>query len=188
VTGHVTGRGCGGKGSTWCARVEQAASCCRPPVPCVGLEIDAAATPKAPAKPQAKPKPKSAAAAGGAAGAAADAGGGGGGGSGSTPLARAHSLPHHLPSAGKHGVKILSWNVNGLRAVVGKGSLQSFVAAEQPDVLILSETKVDDSLTGSVGWFPPFVARCVGWSRFWFGAGGRGDATWLPPPPVGWPP
>jgi exodeoxyribonuclease-3 len=37
-------------------------------------------------------------------------------------------------------MKLLSWNVNGLRAVMGKG-FPEFVAAEQPDILCLQETK-----------------------------------------------
>ncbi len=39
------------------------------------------------------------------------------------------------------GMKIYSWNVNGIRAVVNKGSFQQFVAEHQPDILCLQETK-----------------------------------------------
>lgn len=38
-------------------------------------------------------------------------------------------------------MKIISWNVNGLRAVERKELLASFLAAEQPDILLLQETK-----------------------------------------------
>ena len=38
-------------------------------------------------------------------------------------------------------MKIYSWNVNGLRAVLRKGALQDFIAKEQPDILCLQETK-----------------------------------------------
>ncbi len=38
-------------------------------------------------------------------------------------------------------LKIFSWNVNGLRAVLRKGALQKFIAEEQPDILCLQETK-----------------------------------------------
>lgn len=38
-------------------------------------------------------------------------------------------------------MKLISWNVNGLRACIGKGFLD-FVAAEQPDILCLQETKM----------------------------------------------
>lgn len=38
-------------------------------------------------------------------------------------------------------MKIYSWNVNGIRAVVRKGALQEFMAKHQPDVLCLQETK-----------------------------------------------
>jgi len=37
-------------------------------------------------------------------------------------------------------MKLLSWNVNGIRAILGKG-FPEFVAAEQPDILCLQETK-----------------------------------------------
>ena len=38
-------------------------------------------------------------------------------------------------------LKIFSWNVNGLRAVLRKGALQEFIAEYQPDILCLQETK-----------------------------------------------
>lgn len=37
-------------------------------------------------------------------------------------------------------MKLLSWNVNGLRAVLGKGFAE-FMATERPDILCLQETK-----------------------------------------------
>lgn len=37
-------------------------------------------------------------------------------------------------------MRLLSWNVNGIRAVLGKG-FPEFVAAERPDILCLQETK-----------------------------------------------
>jgi exodeoxyribonuclease-3 len=41
-------------------------------------------------------------------------------------------------------VKIYSWNVNGIRAVIRKGDFQSFMAAHQPDILCLQETKAKE--------------------------------------------
>ena len=41
--------------------------------------------------------------------------------------------------------KLISWNVNGLRAVLKKGFLD-FIDGEQPDVLCLQETKISDDL------------------------------------------
>ncbi len=38
-------------------------------------------------------------------------------------------------------MKIISWNVNGIRAVIKKGSFQSFMAEHKPDILCLQETK-----------------------------------------------
>ena len=38
-------------------------------------------------------------------------------------------------------MKIYSWNVNGIRAVVRKGALQELMAEEKPDILCMQETK-----------------------------------------------
>lgn len=40
-------------------------------------------------------------------------------------------------------MKIYSWNVNGIRAVVKKGTFQTFIAEHQPDILCLQETKAE---------------------------------------------
>lgn len=38
-------------------------------------------------------------------------------------------------------MKLYSWNVNGIRAVINKGALQAFITKHQPDILCLQETK-----------------------------------------------
>lgn len=38
-------------------------------------------------------------------------------------------------------LKIFSWNVNGIRAVLRKNALQNFISEYQPDILCLQETK-----------------------------------------------
>lgn len=38
-------------------------------------------------------------------------------------------------------MKLYSWNVNGIRAVINKGAFQAFIAEHQPDILCLQETK-----------------------------------------------
>ena len=38
-------------------------------------------------------------------------------------------------------MKIFSWNVNGLRAVINKGALQKFLEEQKPDILCLQEIK-----------------------------------------------
>lgn len=40
-------------------------------------------------------------------------------------------------------MKIYSWNVNGIRAVVKKGAIQEFIAKHNPDILCLQETKAE---------------------------------------------
>ena len=40
-------------------------------------------------------------------------------------------------------MKLYSWNVNGSRAVLKKGTFQSFMAEHKPDVLCLQETKAE---------------------------------------------
>ena len=57
-------------------------------------------------------------------------------------------------------MKIYSWNVNGLRAVINKGALQEFLTTEKPDILCLQEIKakpeqVDYDFSGyKVVWNP----------------------------------
>ncbi|MFO0703656.1 MAG: exodeoxyribonuclease III [Patescibacteria group bacterium] len=38
-------------------------------------------------------------------------------------------------------IKIFSWNVNGIRAVIRKGAIQEFVNTKNPDIICLQETK-----------------------------------------------
>jgi exodeoxyribonuclease-3 len=38
-------------------------------------------------------------------------------------------------------MKLYSWNVNGIRAVINKDAFQAFIAEHQPDILCLQETK-----------------------------------------------
>jgi exodeoxyribonuclease-3 len=38
-------------------------------------------------------------------------------------------------------MKLYSWNVNGIRAVINKGEFAKFIAVHQPDILCLQETK-----------------------------------------------
>ena len=45
-------------------------------------------------------------------------------------------------------MKLLNWNVNGLRAILGKGNLIDFINKEKPDIIALEETKMqEDQLT-----------------------------------------
>jgi exodeoxyribonuclease III len=41
-------------------------------------------------------------------------------------------------------MKLYSWNVNGIRAVINKGAFQTFIEKEQPDILCLQETKAKE--------------------------------------------
>lgn len=43
-----------------------------------------------------------------------------------------------------NGLKILSWNVNGIRAIIKKGFVE-FLKKQNPDILCLQEIKIDDS-------------------------------------------
>jgi exodeoxyribonuclease-3 len=58
-------------------------------------------------------------------------------------------------------MKIYSWNVNGIRAVVRKGALQDFMASHKPDILCLQETKAKQGQAEID--FP-------GYSEFWYSA------------------
>ena len=41
-------------------------------------------------------------------------------------------------------MKIVSWNVNGLRAILSKGNLISFMNKEKPDIMAFQETKMQE--------------------------------------------
>ena len=56
-------------------------------------------------------------------------------------------------------MKLLSWNVNGIRAVLGKG-FGDFVAGENPDILCLQETKARPEQV-------PLPLELGGYRAFW---------------------
>ena len=41
-------------------------------------------------------------------------------------------------------MKLISWNVNGLRALMSKGNLIPFIETEQPDIMAFQETKMQE--------------------------------------------
>ena len=41
-------------------------------------------------------------------------------------------------------MKLISWNVNGLRALMSKGNLIPFIEAERPDIMAFQETKMQE--------------------------------------------
>jgi exodeoxyribonuclease-3 len=77
-------------------------------------------------------------------------------------------------------VKLISWNVNGIRAAWKKG-LPEFVAAEKPDVLCLQETKIQ------VEQLTPELTDLPGYRSHWSMAekrGYSGVATYTRPEPL----
>jgi exodeoxyribonuclease-3 len=61
---------------------------------------------------------------------------------------------------------LISWNVNGLRAVLGK-TLPQFIADHKPDVLCLQEIKAEASQVSDMGW-------CEGYEPCWCSAQKKG--------------
>jgi exodeoxyribonuclease-3 len=67
-------------------------------------------------------------------------------------------------------MKLMSWNVNGIRAVMKKG-FPEFFSAQRPDILCLQETKVHN------GDLPEAIrqtGRAEGCTAFWNGADRKG--------------
>lgn len=58
--------------------------------------------------------------------------------------------------------KLISWNVNGLRAALRKG-FETFLEQERPDVLCLQETKISDNLTNQFAFtdYPHAYWNCA---------------------------
>ena len=42
------------------------------------------------------------------------------------------------------GMKLITWNVNGIRAVFNKGLLVPFIEKENPDIICFQETKAQE--------------------------------------------
>lgn len=63
------------------------------------------------------------------------------------------------------GMKIYSWNVNGIRAVLKKGTFQQFFADEQPDIVCLQETKAQQGQA---------VIDLPGYEEYWNSAERKG--------------
>ena len=55
-------------------------------------------------------------------------------------------------------MKIYSWNVNGIRAVVKKETFQKFIVEHQPDILCLQETKAEQGQA---------IIDLTGYQEFW---------------------
>ena len=56
-------------------------------------------------------------------------------------------------------MKIISWNVNGLRAVWKKGALQKLISEQSPDIFVLQETKsTPDQLSGEMKTFDGYTS------------------------------
>ncbi|HHS49656.1 MAG TPA: exodeoxyribonuclease III [candidate division Zixibacteria bacterium] len=72
-------------------------------------------------------------------------------------------------------MRIISWNVNGVRAVLKKGFID-WIEAESPDVLCLQETKLQ------ADQIPPELIEPLGYKTFWSHAerkGYSGVATFI---------
>ncbi len=55
-------------------------------------------------------------------------------------------------------MKIISWNVNGIRAVERKGELETLLNSESPDILMLQETKANrDQLSKALTEHPDYL-------------------------------
>ena len=73
-------------------------------------------------------------------------------------------------------MKIITWNVNGIRAVERKKELQSLVQKHQPDVLMLQEIK------GSVDQFSKFLTQHPDYQQYYSSAekkGYAGTGIWI---------
>ena len=73
-------------------------------------------------------------------------------------------------------MKIITWNVNGIRAVERKGEIQNLVDAQQPDVLMIQEIK------GTAGQFSKFLTTHDDYIQHYHSAekkGYAGTAIWI---------
>ncbi len=76
-------------------------------------------------------------------------------------------------------MKLVSWNVNGIRAVARKNAFAPVIAQEQPDILCLQETKSTQEQAA--------LEPTKGYSEFWYSAdksGYSGTAIFSKPKPL----
>jgi exodeoxyribonuclease III len=107
---------------------------------------------------------------GAAAAEAADAGPLEEGSSGKATLAEAVADIPPRPARDGSTLRVVSWNVNGLRALLraeGGRVLRDYVAADAPDVLCLQETKIDATTQADL---PELDAVLPGYAVRWCGA------------------
>lgn len=77
-------------------------------------------------------------------------------------------------------MKIATWNVNGIRSVLNKGTLQEYILTHQPDILCLQETKASPDQV-SLGM------EFYGYEVYWNSAvkkGYSGTAIFTKKPPI----
>lgn len=73
-------------------------------------------------------------------------------------------------------MKILSWNVNGIRAVERKGELQNLIESQQPDILCLQEIKAKEDQIEAI------KTKYAGYTQYYNPAekpGYAGTAVWV---------
>ena len=77
-------------------------------------------------------------------------------------------------------IKISSWNVNGLRAILSKGLLQSYLKVNDFDIICFNETKIDDAKLNNhliTDNFPPEYHLYFNCSKAKAGYSGTGIAS-----------
>lgn len=73
-------------------------------------------------------------------------------------------------------MKIITWNINGIRAVERKGEIQNLIASHTPDVLFLQEIK------GTTDKFSDYLRAPEGYEAFYNPAekaGYAGTGVWI---------
>ena len=83
-------------------------------------------------------------------------------------------------------MKLLSWNIAGLRAQIKKDSFHEFIAGEEPDIICLQETKAEEAQVQ----LPEYILKKYP-HRFWNSSKGTtqrkgfsGTTTWCTSPPI----
>jgi exodeoxyribonuclease III len=60
-------------------------------------------------------------------------------------------------------VRLISWNVNGVRAILKKGLLE-FIAGQNPDILCLQETRARPEQVADVLWPDEYTILVQFWN------------------------
>jgi len=67
----------------------------------------------------------------------------------------------------KNQIKIIMWNINGLKRMIKKNEFKDFIEEAQPDIICLNETKLSSKSLKEVLSWPVFQSITKDYYLYW---------------------